>query len=91
MHGQHITITANNANNKIENVYRAAGLGFFQKKTVSSRTAKKTGRNLLVVASSFFQKKLEETGRNVDCTLKVEVTMEICWNRVCFFSGRTLS
>ena len=41
MHGQHITITANNANNKIENVYRAAGLGFFQKKTVSSRTAKK--------------------------------------------------
>ena len=60
MHGQHITITANNANNKIENVYRAAGLGFFQKKTVSSRTANKTGRNL--VASSFFQKKLEETG-----------------------------
>ena len=57
MHGQHITITANNANNKIENVYRAARLGFFQKKTVSSRTAKQTGRNL--VGSSFFQKKLE--------------------------------
>ena len=41
MHGQHIIITTNSANNKIENVYRATGLGFFQKKTVSSRTAKK--------------------------------------------------
>ena len=63
MHGQQIAITANNANNKIENVYRAAGLGFFQKKTVSSRTAKKTWKK----PSCFHflpeknRKKLEET------------------------------
>ena len=66
MHGPHITITANNANNKIENVYRAAGLGFFQKTTVSSRTAKKTGRR-----PSCFQFLPEKNWKNLEETSTV--------------------
>ena len=74
MHGQHITITANNANNKIENVDRAAGLGFFQKKTFFQDSKKNPGINL--VASSLFQKKLGEID-NWNC-IRVYVYVCIC-------------
>ena len=53
-----MTITANNANNKIENVYRAARLGFFQKKTVFPGQQKNWKK------PSCFQFLPEKIGRN---------------------------
>ena len=54
------------------------GWGSSRRKLFLPGQLKKTWEN--PSCFQFLPEKMGRAGRNVDCTLKVKVTMEICWN-----------